>query len=60
MGVDCNEVQKRVSNIGIGDHLTRFVTMKHTLGERIKFAQWEFSCDEEYLEEFNKGKISKY
>ena len=27
---------------------------------RIKSVSWEYSCDEEYLEEFNKGKISKY
>ena len=27
---------------------------------RIKYVLWEYSCDEEYLEEFNKGKIIKY
>ena len=26
----------------------------------IKSVSWEYSCDEEYLEEFNKGKILKY
>ena len=27
---------------------------------RIKSVSWEYSCDEEYLEEFDKGKILKY
>ena len=26
----------------------------------IKYVSWEYSCDEEYLEEFNKQKILKY
>ena len=27
---------------------------------RIKSVSWEYSCDEEYLEEFNKGNFFKY
>ena len=28
--------------------------------QRIKSLSWEYSCDEGYVKEFNKGKILKY
>ena len=36
------------------------MTLFHPYLTRIKSVSWEYSCDEEYLEEFSKEKIIKY
>ena len=40
--------------------LTQQFTLCSRLAFRIKSVLWEYSCHEEYLEEFSKGKMSKY